>query len=438
MCSLMFSTKIPKDIDNINEYMVKRGPDITNKIVINNNFYLHNLLSITGKMTPQPVFNDDKSIICLYNGEIYNYTDFGNYDCDTNCIIPLYKKYGKDFAKNVSGEFAIILVDSVEKEIIIITDTFGTKPLFISNTDGFGVATYKSALLRTGFQNITKIQANSILIYDLNTFKLKSKNKVTIFDLHQHKTSFEDFHKTFSTIIHQRCSNVREYISIGLSSGYDSGMIACELAKQKIPFKCYSVLGSENREILQKRYALLQNKCDLEIINITPEMRKIAHEWLLKNTEDWKYTIYSQRSNYNEFDLSLWDDNGSNNLSLVCSYAKRDNRKIFISGGGADEMYDYGGKYNHSNFGGVFPNDLTKLFPWASVFGSSMESYIMKDEMCGGNRGLETRYAFINKELWQEFLWLSPELKNKCYKSAMHNYLEINNFPFAPGQKIGF
>lgn len=438
MCSLMFSSKIPDNISYINEFMVKRGPDLTNYIVYEGNFYLHNLLSITGTFTPQPVFSKDKKVVCLLNGEIYNYKDFGNYDCDTNCIIPLYEKYGKDFVKLLSGEFVIVIVDHRENEIVIIVDTFNTKPLFLSTTEGFGVATYKSGLERVGFKNISKIQANTTLIYDLKTFKLKESIPVTLFDLNQYKTTFDDWNNAFSNAIKMRCANMREKLWLGLSSGFDSGMIVCELMKQNIPFKCYSVIGSENKKILQQRYKLIQGKCDLEIITITPERKALAHKWLLDNTEDWKYTIESSQNNYSESHLSLWDDSGSNNLSYICSLAKRDNRKIFISGGGADEMYDYGGKYIHSNFNGIFPEDLSKIFPWKSVFGSSMQSYIMKDEVVTGAVGIETRTPFINKEIWQEFLWLSANLKNMCYKSAMYNYLTINNFPFQPNEKIGF
>jgi asparagine synthetase B (glutamine-hydrolysing) len=280
--------------------------------------------------------------------------------------------------------------------------------------------------------------ANTTHIYDLNTFKLKSKHRVYTFDLTQHKNSFDDFHSAFSHAIKERCYNTREHVCIGLSSGYDSGMLCCELIKQNIPFKCYSVVGSENRNILEKRYELINGKCELEVVNITNEMRNSAHNWLLQNTEEWKYTICTSQSLYNEFDLSLWDDNGSNNLSAICCLANRDKKKIFLSGGGADEMYDYGGKYKHSNFNGVFPSDLSTIFPWKSVFNSSMESYLMKDEVVCGSYGIEGRYGFISKNLWQEFLWLSVELKNKCYKSAIHDYLEKNNFPFQPNQKIGF
>jgi asparagine synthetase B (glutamine-hydrolysing) len=232
-----------------------------------------------------------------------------------------------------------------------------------------------------------------------------------------------------------------------MSSGMDSGMIVSELIKQKVPFKCYSVIGSENRSVLEKRYELIQDKCELEVITISPEMWNKSHNWLLKNIDDWKYTIENSRNSYNEHHMSIWDDNGANNLGVIAEKCKRDNIKIYISGSGADEMYDYGdgsvspngvSKYSHSNFLGRFCDDLSTLFPWKSVFHSSMQSYLAKEEYVLGSFGIEGRYAFINKEIWQEFLWLTVDLKNQCYKSAMHNYLTINNFPFCPGQKIGF
>jgi asparagine synthetase B (glutamine-hydrolysing) len=172
-------------------------------------------------------------------------------------------------------------------------------------------------------------------------------------------------------------------------------------------------------------------------------MREAAHNYIVNNTEEWKYTIYSQRSSYNEFDLSLWDDNGANGLSHVCSHGKADGRKIFLSGAGADELFsDYGwggySKYNHSNFGGLFPADLKTIFPWASFFGSSMESYLMKDEFVCGSYGIEGRYPFLDKMVVQEFLWLKVNLKNDKYKYVLDNHLTTNNFPFCPNQKIGF
>jgi asparagine synthetase B (glutamine-hydrolysing) len=127
----------------------------------------------------------------------------------------------------------------------------------------------------------------------------------------------------------------------------------------------------------------------------------------------------------------------------LCSYAIKDRKKILLSGQGADEIfsdYGFGGikKYKHSNFGGLFPNDLSKIFPWPSFFNSSMESYLAKEEYVAGSYGIEARYPFLDKNVVQEFLWLSPTLKNSKYKSVLDIYLKQNNFPYSESEKIGF
>ena len=155
------------------------------------------------------------------------------------------------------------------------------------------------------------------------------------------------------------------------------------------------------------------------------------------------YRIYSKSSDYNEFNLDLRDDHGANSLSMVCAAARQDARKIYLSGQGADELFaDYGFNghkiYPHSNFGGRFPRDLSEIFPWPSFFESSMLSYLAKEEYVAGAYGLEARYPYLAPRVVQEFLWLEVGLKNRWYKSVLHNYLTVNDFPFGLNQKFGF
>lgn len=444
MCSLLFSTKPIRDLNYANQYLSKRGPDNTNHVVLNGHSFVHNLLSITGAFTIQPLTDESQEVAVLFNGEIYNFKEFGDYDNDTKCIIPLYKKYGKNFVKKLDGEFAIVIIDYKEKLVLFTSDVFGTKPLFYAiNGSDIGISTYKSGIERCGFSNVSKMEANTTLLYNFDG-QILSRMSVYDFDLAQHKNTYADWISAFELSIKKRAYvNVREKLFIGLSSGYDSGAIACELFKQKIPFKYYTVVGSENRRILEERWELLDvPNIEKEITTISPNDKQIAHNYLVGNTEEWKYTIYSKKSDYNEFYLSLWDDNGSNHLSHLCSLARMNGRKILLSGAGADELHDYGwngiSKYQHSNFGGLFPKDLKTIFPWPSFFASSMESYLMKDEVVGGSYGMEVRYPFLDTRLVQEYLWLSVDLKNDKYKSEIHEYLSINKFPFSPNEKIGF
>ena len=130
-------------------------------------------------------------------------------------------------------------------------------------------------------------------------------------------------------------------------------------------------------------------------------------------------------------------------MSFISSLAKNDGCKIYLSGQGADEIFsDYGfngiKKYPHSNFGGLYTNNLRDIFPWASFYGSSQLSYLAKEEYISGAYGLEGRYPFLDKQVVQEFLWLDVNLKNSNYKSVLYNYLKTNNYPFSQNEKIGF
>ena len=55
----------------------------------------------------------------IFNGEIYNYKKFGDYESDGYCIIPLYKEYGPSFVKHLDGEFSICLFDFKEKQLML-------------------------------------------------------------------------------------------------------------------------------------------------------------------------------------------------------------------------------------------------------------------------------------------------------------------------------
>ena len=128
MCSILCTNKNINDYDDVNQYLQYRGPDDTTILSddVNNFTFVHNLLSMTGEVTTQPFISD--SIVCLYNGEIYNYKDFGEYKSDGYC---------KDFVKLLDGEYAILLLDFENDTIVMATDPFKTKPLFYSNDGDF-------------------------------------------------------------------------------------------------------------------------------------------------------------------------------------------------------------------------------------------------------------------------------------------------------------
>jgi asparagine synthetase B (glutamine-hydrolysing) len=374
----------------------------------------------------------------MHNGEIYNY-DKSKYISDGYSLIPTYKKFGEKFTQQFDGEFAITLVDFNKNEIIFSTDIFKTKPLWLAlENNYFGISSYRTPLEKLGFSKVQKVPANSIFKLNLNTMLLEKIGEVYSFDLKQYKTNFDDWILAFENSIRKRTEGNREKIFIGLSSGYDSGAIACELKKQTVYYHSITVLGREDMNVVDRRVSsnytyLARDSNDMERV----------HNKILNDVEPYKYTICSSSSDYNEFNLNLQDDSGSNGLSLICEFARNNGIKIYLSGCGADEIfsdYGFGGQkiYPHSNFGGLFPEDLHTIFPWNSFYGSSMESYLAKEEYVSGAYGIEGRYPFLDKDVVQEFLWLSHNLKNSVYKSVLDNYLKKNNYPLLENQKIGF
>lgn len=442
MCSFIFSNKKSEDLEKINFYTKFRGPDYTSVKKINNFLFLHNLLSITGDFTIQPFIDGD--IVCIYNGEIYNHKDFGDFKTDGEVIIQMYKKFGFEFVKHIDGEFAIVLVDFNKNKAIFSSDVFKTKPIFYScGENNLGCASYSTPLIQLGHTNVEKMKPNKALVFDLIKMDVINEINIHEFDLNQHKKDVHDWVFAFEKSIEKRAKNVREKVFIGLSGGYDSGAICCELLKQNIYFKAYSVIGSENQNVLNQRFDLLKNKAELQQLTKKPDEIRPAHQYIKDNTENFMYVTHSNSSDYNEYYLPLVEDNGARHLSHVCKHAINDGKKILISGQGADEIFsDYGfngeKKYKHSNFGGKFPNDLNTIYPWPSFFNSSMESYLAKEEYVAGSYGIEARYPFLDLKVIQEFLWLKPEIKNSHYKSVLFYYLSNNKFPFTKDEKIGF
>ena len=415
-----------------NDKCVKRGPDLTTVENYEGIWYLHNVLHITGEVTPQPIKRNDT--VAVFNGEIYNYTDFGSYNSDGECIVDLYNTHGETFCKLLDGEYALFLVDYAKRKLIISTDTFACKPLWYEfKQDKFCVATYKSQLDGLGFTNSKKLYANKTQIYNLDTLTLVNEYDNFKFDITQKNNSFDGWCNAFSNSIKKRTQNTTQGMFLGLSSGFDSGAIACELNKQGTLATGYSIVNNENPDIMKARFDILPSTVGITLSDAEFQKWKKV---LRHNCEDFVYDDGVR--NYN-----IKGDQAVQGLAAICSRANANNQRIYFSGQGADEIisdYGFNGKriYKHSQFGGKFPNTLEGFWPWHSFWDGTQIQYLNKEEYIAGHFGIETRYPFLDKYLVQEFLWLTPELKNSKYKSCLAYYLSHNNFPYEANEKRGF
>ena len=439
MCSFLVLNYILKNYELANKYQKYRGPDLTNNIMYNGFTFVHNLLNVTGEITKQPIINEEKEIVVIFNGEIYNYKDFGDYTSDGHCLIDLYIKYDNNFIKYLDGEFAILLIDFKNDKLIISTDVFGTKPIWYGiGPKRFGCSSYKSAIESESIKNIQSLLPNTTKIFKLSSFTELNEIRVYEFNFDQFKYSYNDFEKALFESIKKR-TNTKSKIGVALSSGYDSGIICCILNELDVNYRTYSVIGKENAKLISKRVHI--NDSNFFLIDLQSENIKSEYKFLKENCEKYKYT--------HQEDIGLLDDMASIGLSVLSREAKSNGIKIMLSGSGADEIFcDYAKEGKkimfHSCFKGVFPDDLTEIIDndpkkdviWKSFYHGTMRDYLQKDEIITGLHGIEGRYPFLDKFVVQEFLNLSKELKNK-YKGGLEHIFNKYSYPFEH-KKIGF
>eukprot|EP00965_Chrysotila_dentata_P231559 6198434-Pleurochrysis_carterae.AAC.1 len=127
----------PGEKAGANWYNRFRGPDATHSIMAHGWSFVHNLLSMTGAFTLQPFVSSDGMVVCLFNGEIYNYRTLAKhlvgdeeaFSSDGQALLPAYMRWGADMVTHLQGEFAVVVLDFAQQTILISTDVFSTKPL---------------------------------------------------------------------------------------------------------------------------------------------------------------------------------------------------------------------------------------------------------------------------------------------------------------------
>lgn len=131
----------PELLVRMRDTIAHRGPDGAGVFIDGAVGLGHRRLSIVDLATgDQPMFNDDRSCVIVYNGEVYNHAEQRpglverGYKylstSDTETILHLYEEYGADCVHRLRGMFAFAIWDKGKQELFIARDRFGVKPLY--------------------------------------------------------------------------------------------------------------------------------------------------------------------------------------------------------------------------------------------------------------------------------------------------------------------
>lgn len=312
----------------------------------------------------QPMYSDDKNIVMVFNGEIYNYKELKSdllkknskfkTSSDSEVILELYKLEGCEALKKLRGMFSIVICDLTKQKIFFLRDPFGIKPLyyFYKNNRLLFSSSVKS-LLKFDFieKKINKeslnffyffgaVKENQTIIENIKAFEpgilyeFKFDNslfKKKMFDIEElfsnHNRSEIDLKKKFEeTLINHIQSDVP--VAVLLSGGLDSSIILNLLNRYKVDIHPFT-LGFE--QFKNSKYDEVEiSKKFCKALNINVKSKYFTNYEILDELDKF----------FENMDQPTYD---GLNTFLITKCLRKLNFKVALSGLGADEIF---GGYN--------------------------------------------------------------------------------------------
>lgn len=400
----------------------------------------------------QPMYNEDGTVVCVFNGEIYNFMDLRTElqakghifktHCDTEVIIHGYEEYGTALAAKLRGMFAFVVWDTKTNEMYGARDIFGIKPFyyykkgkefmfgseiksflshpnFEKELDEDMIPLYLSYEYspdeRTIFKNVFKLPGAHCFTYKNGELKVERYYKIE-YKIEDDKSLeyWEDaITKEFteSVSMHQIAD-----VEVGcfLSSGVDSSYVVKEISKGTKKVKTFSV-GYE-----EEKYSELPYAQDFSnVIGVPNIANKVSADEFFDAVPEIQYYMDEPLPNPSEIPL------------YFLAKSARRYVKVVLSGEGADElfggypMYLAGGHFDH--YSHKVPRPVRKVLGTVAKHCPNFKgkNFLVRGAMEPYQRFMRANYVFQSAER-QKFLKRPiaskvPEEYSKRYFNEVSN-----------------
>jgi|TARA_B110000977_G_scaffold54684_1_gene74627 asparagine synthase (glutamine-hydrolysing) len=352
---------IEERIQKMNFSIKHRGPDAGGNYIENNIGLGHRRLSIidTREVSNQPMHSNSNIWHLVFNGEIYNFEEIKlqlnynfNTNSDTEVIIAAVEENGLDwFIKQANGMFAIALYNSETKELFLVRDRLGIKPLYFYNDgDNFIFSSEIKAILSSGLvdakfneEAVDEYLANRYIrapyTFFKNIFQVNSGTYLSVSkDLSSIENKYWDIPDAFNASTEYNEEEILKGLDDELNKAIKYRLIA------DVPLGTYLSGGVDSSLItaitaLNKKEKVNTYTIGFEEINefeyseVIAEKYKTEHHEILMKKEDYM-SNWERLINFKDAPLGV-----PNEIPLAVMSSKlKEKITVVLSGEGADEL----------------------------------------------------------------------------------------------------
>jgi len=267
--------------------LFRRGPDEEQVVNSSPLWLVYRRLSIVDVAGGrQPIWNENKTMFVVVNGEIYNHRELRSQlreqhdfrtQSDAEIVLHLYEELGPKALEYLNGMFAIALWDNKRQQLFLARDRLGIKPLYYAQVDSqliFG-STLASILIHSNtpwypqFQDLTNLSATTSYVRGINRL---AGGHYLLFDVCTETATpqcywnladyliakpvnaprtpmayIQEYRELFVDSVQKRLmSDVP--VGISLSGGLDSGIIAAIASQIQPDLPCFSICNDDTRQ----------------------------------------------------------------------------------------------------------------------------------------------------------------------------------------------